>query len=173
MKIDWDLLSQIGDFIGGISTLFALFTIIFVLKQTKEMSKQNQIEAKSALISIYKEISCIMLEIDRMFIERPDLRKYFYDGADIQKDNKKYNEILSVAEYILDFMDMLVVMKNAAPEYPDTNLPWEDWNVFFSEIYSNSPIIRKLLDLHHDWYSKTLVSFFNNLPNELNENVRT
>ena len=73
MNIDWVFLSQFGDFIGGVATLLALVTILYVLQQTREMSRQNQIGAKSALINIYKEISSVMLEIDKIFLENPDI----------------------------------------------------------------------------------------------------
>ena len=166
MNLNWALLSQFGDFVGGVSTLLALGTIVYVLRQTREMTRQNQISAKTTLIGMYKEISSVMLEIDKLFFEHPDLRKYFYDGANIDIKDKKYNEVLGLSEYFLDFMDMFVVMGNYAPEYPGTNLPWSDWNVFFREIYSNSPIVRKYWADHQHWYNETLGPIFCDLPNE-------
>ena len=164
--INWDILGNIGDLVGGIATLLALGTIVYVLQQTREMSKQNRIGAKSALISVYKEISSVMLEIDKMFLEYPDLRKYFYDGAVLRKKTRKYNQALSIAEWFLDFMDMFVVMGKAAPEHPGVSLPWQDWNVFFREIYSTSPIIREYWAAHCNWYNETLAQIFEDLPNE-------
>jgi hypothetical protein len=51
---------------------------------------------------VYQGFANSWFELDKIFIEYPELRKYFYDGASLDKDNPDYNQVISIAELFDD-----------------------------------------------------------------------
>jgi hypothetical protein len=111
-----ELLGNAGDFLSGVVAIVTVFTLRWVLKQTRAMRRQNQLTTQVAHASLYQEISKTMIDIDRIFLDKPHLWPYFHEGKKTPQDNEcKYREAMSVAEIYLDFMDMCLRLGEIAP----------------------------------------------------------
>jgi hypothetical protein len=166
--LEWvvSLLGDLGSFLEGFTSLLTLVTILYVLKQTREMTRQNQLSTNAAVATLYRDISSSMQDIDRIFFENPQLRPYFYDNALIDKGDPEYGRAMSLAEMFSDFMDMFLVLERVAPKQPGSPIPWVDWKRYFVDLYGSSPAIRRYWSEHGSWYSSTLMNLLDPLPNE-------
>lgn len=70
-------LQLIVGIVNVISFPIVIFSVILVLRQTRELSKQTQLTASATRASVYHSISSQMVEIDKFFIENPQLKQYF------------------------------------------------------------------------------------------------
>ncbi|MDR1779056.1 MAG: hypothetical protein LBR14_04855 [Clostridiales Family XIII bacterium] len=50
----------------------------------------------------YQEFVATWFELDKFFIDDPELRKYFYENYPLEESDPKYGKVLSVAEYFDD-----------------------------------------------------------------------
>jgi hypothetical protein len=87
--------------------------------------------------------------LDKLFIDNPSTRKYFYDYVEIQRNDPLYDRVAATAEYMLDFID--TYFSSAQYIQPDTSDP-DLWRNYFIHIFSNSPITCELLDARSDEY---------------------
>lgn len=93
------------------------------------------------------------LEIDKLFIDRPHLRKYFYE-AEIVSDSKtdEYAQVAATAEYILDHLAG-VISQRTADGKPLTSTIWRE---YMKDSFINSPALCMILEKHRRWYPKEL-----------------
>jgi hypothetical protein len=90
-------------------------------------------------------------DIDKVFIEHPDLRPYFYEGKNIEQkepDAKRYM-VTSTAELILDSMDSMLDTHNDS--WPD-----EGWRTRAEDVFRQSPVLRSRLEERRTWYCRRL-----------------
>lgn len=93
------------------------------------------------------------LEIDKLFIDRPHLRKYFYEGQ-ISSDSKsdEHAQVAATAEYILDHLAGVISQKAANGE-PLTSTIWRE---YIKDNFVNSPTLCSTLEKHRHWYPTEL-----------------
>jgi hypothetical protein len=87
--------------------------------------------------------------LDKLFIDNPSTRKYFYEGVAIQRNDQLYDRVAATAEYMLDFID--TYFSSAQFIQPNTSDPYL-WKRYFIHIFSNSPITCEILDARSDEY---------------------
>lgn len=160
-------LGDLGSFVEGIAAVLALVTILYVLKQTREMARQNQLATNAAVATLYRDIASSMQAIDKMFFDNPELKPYFYRNVEVSQENgNHYERAMSLAEMFCDFMDMFLVLERVAPDLPKSPIPWKDWKYYFADFYRTSPAIRRFWAEHSGWYSTALAELLERLPNE-------
>src|SRR4051812_30278749 len=77
----------------------------------------------------------------RLLVERPYLRRYFYAGAEWkQGDEASHDEVLAMAEVMLNNFASALMHSAAFPEYPVRGI---DRTIMFH--LRNSPILRQVL----------------------------
>lgn len=91
--------------------------------------------------------------IHQFFIDRLDLRPFFYDGAEIQGEEDEVQTINIVAEMMVDFFEHIFLQLPSLGE--DTQEGWESYIV---KIYKNSPAVREHLRTNGAWYSHRLIN---------------
>ncbi len=94
----WTLLLSSTSIIVTISGFY--FAISSLEEQSKALSS-----------SAYANLMDKQFEVNKMFIEKPYIRQYFYDNKTIKKTKctKKecdYEEIIATADYIIDYFDL-------------------------------------------------------------------
>lgn len=93
------------------------------------------------------------LEIDKLFIERPHLRKYFYEAEPVSDSKSdEYAQVAATAEYILDHLSGVISQRTADGE-PLTSTIWRE---YIKDSFINSPALCALLEKHRRWYPKEL-----------------
>jgi hypothetical protein len=102
-------------------------------------------------------------EIYKILIEKPKLRKYIYDGQDIDAKHPDYNEFASLADTIIDVFDMTLMsmeIKDARGRaaWPG-RIGWRNWMV---DVVSTSPGLRRYFAASKEFYAEnaTLLALF-------------
>jgi hypothetical protein len=139
-----------------------LITIGILIWQTKVQTEALQLEATSA---IYSGI----LDLDKIFLEKPELRPYFYEGVVIEPTAVNYDKVLSIAEYKLDLFDLFWQHSDHLRERQD----WVAWKNWISESFAKSPIMCTHLNTIQDMYGEGIVNFaVDNCPSGIIKNNR-
>lgn len=92
--------------------------------------------------------------INQLFLDHPDLRKYFYENVECSIANTDRPEVLPLAEMIADFFEHLAQQQ--------ANLPhgiWPAWVRYMRHVYENSPILREHFENNNSWYDENFIEF--------------
>ena len=141
----YELLSLIISAAGFIGVII---TLLFLYRQIRMSDRELK---ENLLIPLKTQ----QLEIDKLFIERPHLRKYFYDGVIIGGDTSdEYAQVSATAEYILDHFAFVLLHTTAEGE-PLTSTIWRE---YMKDSFGHSPALCSTLERHQHWYSPELLN---------------
>jgi hypothetical protein len=91
--------------------------------------------------STYQSICSTMIEIDRFFVDNPQLRPYFYGGKTLDGvallEREKLN---AVAEMVVDFFYDVFHQRDLMSQ--QTFQPYSSW---MRRLYKNSPLLREFI----------------------------
>jgi hypothetical protein len=132
--------------------LMVITTLIFLARQTREMTKQSKFVAESLRVSIYQGNESRSFEVDEIFINHPELRPYFYLGQDIEESDPAYNKVIAIADLMLDFLDSILLQ----PKFFGATFVRDSWGEVIADIFANSPILCRHLQSIKDWHSDEL-----------------
>lgn len=141
-----------------VTAIVAVVTIIFVYRQIKDLSK-------NIFSQTYQNIYERMIEIDRYFIDNPDLKKYFYYNEKIpQNDLKLKTKLYSIAEMMVDYFDSVYYQRDCM-----RRKTFEAKAFYFGDVCNNSPILREYLNQPgiEKWYAKDFLEFLKRKTNEV------
>jgi hypothetical protein len=79
-------------------------------------------------------------QIRMMFLEKSDLRKYFFSGVKIDESDSLYPSVLSMAEIVVNYLEHLVLLSKG-----DSTKEMEEWLKLIKQYKDNSPIINKVI----------------------------
>jgi hypothetical protein len=97
------------------------------------------------------------LTLDRLFVEYPDLRPYFYDGVDIDAKDPSFRRVQALAEMHLDVFDYKLKHAETFAAYQPFREAEERW---IRDMFRSSPILRRYCELRKGWYSQKLRDLF-------------
>ncbi len=167
--VNLNVLVSISSVLQGIVAIFSLatvvLTIVLVVRQTREMTRQSIYSAYGTAGNIYKDVSIQMMEIDRLFFEHPEIRPYFYDNQPPPDDPHEAARIEALAELFMDFLDMVIVLETTTP--PELNIPWAEWQDYIADLYLSSPAIRHFYRTNRDWYDTKVRELLDPLDEQL------
>jgi len=140
-----------------------ILSLVFLIYQTRLGADQNRAAASQSrsaaaetMVSVYNAINSEMMEIDRYFVEHPDLKSYFYGDKKITPRSKDFERVASMAEWIMDFMDNVLVLSTVMKDYP-----WKDtWVVYFKDLLTTSQPFRYFWSQRKEWYSATMLKYY-------------
>lgn len=130
------------DWFNSITLIISLVSLVGLLYQTINLKQtiNNQ---------IYQSFVANSLEIDRILIERPYLRKYVYYGEPIDENTENIDEIMSFIELIIDVSENIEVYKKFLPKSRK-----EGWLQFVNDVKS-TPAYKYYWEKHGSWYKET------------------
>jgi hypothetical protein len=135
--------------IAVISVLIATTAAVATAWQARLIRKQMQHEQNVAVATLYHTITHQFVELDRFFVDRPELRPFFYEGAGIPSDDPVLrSRVEAVAEMLFDLAESCHA-NNRVLEKIAT-----DWDKYFSFIYACSPALRQYAKDHGHLYPK-------------------
>ena len=124
-------------------------------EQVKQLSDESLRATQARLATVSQNVSMQMHDINRLFVDRPELKKYFYESAPLSKGDADHDRAMCIAEMIVDFMD------NVLTQAPLLEGELSDaWRGYFEWVYQSSPIVRGYWDRHSDWYAAGLHDLF-------------
>jgi hypothetical protein len=141
----YEVLSLLISSLGFGAIVVSLF---FLRQQVTEATVQTAKVSASLKSSVYSGITEATLTVDRLFIDHPELRPYFYSEKLVSENDTDYHKVLAAAEYILDFFSAIVMQAKHFPEiWP--RLEWEEYMV---DMFARSPALCDYLKSVSNWY---------------------
>lgn len=151
----FELISIVFSFLSLVALVIGLSPIFIIYRQTSEISQQTRNSALSLENSVYQTITTQEMEFDRLFVENPKLRPYFFSGLEIKEGDPDYAKAESIADYELDFFDSakgrLRLLERVGY---DANMT--AWDRYIDDSFANSPILCKRLERLGAWYGESL-----------------
>jgi len=142
--------------LGALSLVFIVVQTTLLRAQTQILSEQTSKATENMQASMYATIATHTFEMDRLFIEHPNLRPYFYGGKDIDEKDKDYDLVIAIAEHQLDYFDATWTQLGYIPDDADKEEDRETWNRYFLDSFANSPILCKRFNMNRSWYMNSL-----------------
>jgi hypothetical protein len=142
--------------------VLSLVTVCIFLKQVNNLSQQTK--RNTEMISLQKRATDAqtwhgivqqMVEVDKVFIDNPDLYPFFFESMKPPNDKKLHAKVKSTAIMVLDFMDGFEDdYIRQLPEMGENGKNWVAWERYFIDQFATSPV---LCDSYKDistWYVK-------------------
>ena len=147
---------EVGAIIAGVVSAVALVvSLLFLARQTRESTIQthlaNQIAGSQAKSEIYGKVDRIQYH----FLDHPDLRKYFYDGAKLPEASTQL-EVSTLRERVLTFAELFAdAIERGLDTYKSVD-PASDFRspmeFYTRDILATSPTLRRLVQDHPGWW---------------------
>ena len=142
--------------IAGVASVIAtLVGFYWVRRQIKQFDL-------SARGETYGELYGQQHSITQFFIEKPHLRPFFYDGAEISSTDPEFRNVMAVAEMITDFLEHVYLQLPSLPD--DIRQGWES---YIKRIYTGSPAIQFHLRENGAWYGEEFINKLSETDNRL------
>jgi hypothetical protein len=147
--MNYTALEAIGSLLGGAASVISLIGILFAVT---EVRRARKIVDRETDYRIYD----MMLDLDRFFIEHPDLRPYVYSGKRLPdtttEGTQEHERVMAAVEMVVDFMECAYTQFDLMPIHQ--RIGWIDYMI---DIGKNSPLICELLDREREWYMGSFV----------------
>jgi hypothetical protein len=129
-----------------------IVSVILLGLQLREMAKQSSHGVRATLASVYQAMNDNMLQINRLFIDRPLLRPYFYGEQELTDESPEERErVEATAELFTNFIDNVLTQLPLLP----SNLA-EPWRTYFTSVTTSSPVLREFWERRREWYSEEM-----------------
>jgi hypothetical protein len=93
-----------------------------------------------------------MLVINRLFIDRPLLRPYFYGKQELTDESPEERErVEATAELFINFIDNVLTQMPLLP----SNLA-DPWRTYFVSVTTSSPVLCEFWERRREWYSEEM-----------------
>ncbi len=131
----------------------ALFGLVFVVIQVRDLARQQKLAAKAATSLLYGVVSEAMYRVNNVFYEHPGWVQYFYEAVEAPSrlsEAELLTQLDRVCELVMDFVDAVVEQKRVLPA--EVSMDWSTWEAYFRYLYVNSPVLRTFIDENLDLY---------------------
>jgi len=127
--------------------------LLIILGLGFNIAQSSRVE-KSIRANVQNSVLNYVIALDRLFMEKPYLIPYFYEGKPINDQDEKYQEVAATAEMILDIFDLISVQNKSYLEFWESPQAWDEWII---DTFSTSPILRDTLDKRLNWYDEIVL----------------
>jgi hypothetical protein len=117
------------------------------------LNKQTRILRKNLIVQAQSSVADRQLNVDRMFVEYPDIRECFTDGVSLGPGDPRYLRVLAASQCLANYFDTYILQKGKfAQLYSDAA-----WIDYISGHLTRSPMLRQFVADHPSWYTDDLV----------------
>jgi hypothetical protein len=141
-------------------SVVGLFSLFLIAKQVKAANEQAQSANEQAQLAkiqtkalTTQHVMTELYELDKVFIDYPHLRPYFYDGKEMSDSDADYGRVRAIAEFQLDFFDSFLTQSEYLTLKPDE---LENWRTYIKDSFRNSPAMCRRLKGVEGWYNSEL-----------------
>jgi hypothetical protein len=135
--------------------LALVVSIRYLIEQTRQVALQSQGSARALESNTFDASAVATFMVNSIFIEHPDLRKYFYDGEEQIQNESDRDRVLAIAELMLDYFDYVLLQQRRSPILHPHNFWSEEYLI---DSFSASPILCEYLRQKMNWYSNDLAA---------------
>lgn len=146
---------DVAAWIGLAGNAILLFTMVVFAYQARQMAQQSRETSAATRATVYQGIEDQMLSIDRLFIDRPELRKFIYDDAPVPAEEPMRSAVMALAELFIDLCDNFVAQSGYIPESL-----YAPWRSYACSVMESSPAVREFWAMNNAWYSDILREMF-------------
>lgn len=150
---------------GNAVLVVTLFVFVYqaraMRQQVRLMADQSRDGTLATRAHVYQGLAQLMIDVDRIFIEYPALRPYFYDNVEEPDDPIERNRVSAIAETHIDMMDNLLTQ---SPHLED--IVAEPWDDYFRDLMRRSPAIRRFWAEHREWYGDDMCALLDPVAKE-------
>lgn len=106
-----------------------------------------------------------MLQITRLFVDRPLLRPYFYGEQELTDESPEERErVEATAELFINLIDNVLTQMPLLP----SNLA-DPWRTYFASVTTSSPVLREFWMRRREFYSEEMQALLDPLTVQLSE----
>src|SRR5215211_6744392 len=133
--------AEVSQVVAGFASAIALLGLFFVWKQVRLQQDNSRVELITGLTTL-------IIEIDRVFIDHPEMWKYFNDCEPTPpKGETKGDRVRVVAMTMANVLDHIVEHRRKMKcETRDS------WLRYIAEAYEKSPVLQEVLAEHDTWW---------------------
>jgi len=144
--------------IDGVQALAVVLGLGFAYDQAKKLTDSIAAANKGTALATWNSVAQQWVALDKIFVDKPDLNKYFYDKADPSTaDPKETLQVNAMGQYFLYFIDNALIVGNYLRDTDITHLP--EWKISFDYIFTHSPVICQIYKLDASSYSSYTQEF--------------
>jgi hypothetical protein len=130
----------------------ALFGNLVLIASVVVLGLQVRNGVRATLAAVYQAMNDNMLQINRLFIDRPSLRPYFYGEQELTDESPEERErVEATAELFINLIDNVLTQMPLLP----SNLA-EPWRTYFGSVTTSSPVLREFWTRRREWYSEQM-----------------
>lgn len=154
-------LFELFSVLGTVATILGIIVLVY---QTNLLLYQTDKASEALESSAYQSISSQLLDLDKLFIEKPELRPYFFSGTDLTDADPEYTKIytqaISVADLQLDYFDSFWTQADHIDELRKDSSSWRAWDKYIRDSFANSPIMCRRLSEVQSWYECDFTDYY-------------
>lgn len=132
--------------IGGLIGLIA--SLVLLAWQTREVAKQTRISNAIAGAAGLGESTNHLREVLVLFVDRPELRSFFYDGKPCPRRGPQRIRVITIADMLADVLEVGLVTTRLIPSTES----YEDWLRYSRYMLAHSPVLVDFVREHPDWF---------------------
>ena len=120
----------------------------------------------ASFATVYQGLASQMHDIDKFFVQNPELRGHFYSNAQLPAAEPELGRVLAIAEMIVDFADNFAAQSRSLEGYQ------QGWAEYFQFVYTQSPALRVYWKDNAAWYHDDLKKMFGEAEKRLAPNLQ-
>lgn len=149
MHIDWLNVGAVGIATAAFAaTAWQGFLLRRQIAQSDHISKST----------FYQTLALRFADFNRLFVDRPELAKYFHDGAPMPVDDDERAAVEAVCALIANLADLCYSCEAILCEFST------DWDGYFRFIYERSGVFRDYIAKHGSFWPDRIGRSFAPLP---------
>jgi hypothetical protein len=135
--------------VAGVGSAAVATALVYSSRQVRALQAQLEFDHDQAQNSLIAQRAANDLELmgytmalDRVFIDLPELRPYFYDGKDVPRDEPLRSRVMATAELIVDLADSVSSMMGHGQLDPSDQKAWQ----VALRSYGRSQAVRRVVE---------------------------
>ncbi|MFL6239599.1 MAG: hypothetical protein ACJ735_08955 [Actinomycetes bacterium] len=134
------------------SLIVGIVSVLILAGQTWDVARQTRVSAEVAAAAAWSETTDRLHRITEIFLTKPHLRAYFYEGKLPPPDRHEDHAIvLVVAERLADCVEGSLQLGH---DIPGADEALQGWFFYTNSLYRDSPALRQWISEHRDWYPR-------------------
>jgi hypothetical protein len=141
------------------SLITSAFGFLLVVGSLAILSHQTKLLAKAIDASASASVAERQINIDKVFVDKPELLRYFFGNTDISRDDESYYAALAVAGLLANYFDTYCLQKGMLKQMYSEPA----WECYIKDYFRRSPLLREHVKEFHDWYTPDLLNLLRQL----------
>jgi hypothetical protein len=132
-----------------VGVILSVAALLFIKKTLDATNVQLDTALKQNRLSALLGSLTYTLDLDRVLLQNPEFRPYFYDGKDIDEKHPDFAKVSLIAETHLDVFEYALKAKERFPSehpFPD------ETDVWIKDMLKTSPVMRRYASSKKGWY---------------------